>query len=165
MDTLIQIFGEGKELSILQMISRGIIIFLITLGLLRISGRRSFGLRHPLDNIIAITLGSILSRAIVGASPFLPVVLTSLVVVSLHRILGWLILRNQRIERTIQGRKILLYADDKFLDKNMERALTSKEDVMESVREATHSEQLNNIATVYMERNGKITIIKKHEDH
>jgi len=52
MNLLIQIFGEGKDLNALQMSSRGIVIFFIALILIRISGRRSFGVRTPLDNII-----------------------------------------------------------------------------------------------------------------
>ena len=164
MDIIIDIFGEGKELNLLQMVCRGIVIFLITLGLLRISGRRSFGLRNPLDNIIAITLGSLLSRAVVGVSPFIPVVCTCLAIVLLHRIIGWLIVHNEWMERKIEGEKILLYNGNHFLEENMKRALACREDVMESVRQVNHTEQLDEVQTAYMERNGQITIINKQGD-
>jgi hypothetical protein len=72
-----QIFGVGKDLTTLQMMSRTLIVFLLAGILIRLAGRRSFGLHAPLDNIITIMLGAVLSRAIVGASPFLPVIASS----------------------------------------------------------------------------------------
>lgn len=164
MDLLIKIFGEGKELNTLQMVSRGIVVFIIALLLLRISGRRSFGLRTPLDNIISITLGAVLSRAIAGVSPFVPVVITCLVVVSLHRILGWLIIRYKWLEQIMEGRKFLLFTDGKFIKETMDRALVQREDVMQGVRKTALTENMDKIKAVYMERNGEISAIKREED-
>jgi len=164
MDLLIKIFGEGKELNTLQMVSRGIVVFIIALLLLRISGRRSFGLRTPLDNIISITLGAVLSRAIAGVSPFVPVVITCLVVVSLHRILGWLIIRYKWLEQIMEGRKFLLFTDGKFIKETMDKALVQREDVMQGVRKTALTENMDKIKAVYMERNGEISAIKREED-
>ncbi|NNU33298.1 hypothetical protein HK413_02345 [Mucilaginibacter sp. S1162] len=47
MEILLKIFGEGKDLSALQMSCRGIVVFIIALALIRLSGRRSFGIRTP----------------------------------------------------------------------------------------------------------------------
>src|SRR5690242_20328750 len=105
MDLISQLFGEGKELTALQMSMRGIVIFVIALLLIRISGRRSFGLSAPFDNIITILLGAVLSRAVVGASPFWPVVVCCLVIVLLHRLLGLLVSKSERFASLIEGNK------------------------------------------------------------
>jgi len=86
MELLLKIFGESKDLNALQMSSRGVVIFIIAFLLIRISGRRSFGVRTPLDNIITISLGAIMSRAVVGASAFVPVIVCCFVIVFLHRV-------------------------------------------------------------------------------
>ncbi len=161
MDILIKIFGEGKELSTFQMSCRGIVIFIVTLALLRISGRRSFGLHNPLDNIIAITLGSVLSRAVVGVSPFIPVILTCLVIVLLHRALAWLIVHYASLGRAIEGRGIPLYENGVFLKKNMGRALASEEDILEGIRRSALTEDIDKIQKVYMERSGQVTVVTK----
>jgi uncharacterized membrane protein YcaP (DUF421 family) len=163
MELIITLFGEGKDLDTLQMSLRAAVVFIIALILIRISGRRSFGVRTPLDNIIAISLGAVLSRAIVGASPFVPVVVTCFVVVVIHRFLGWLIANNARIARLIEGDKILLYENDQYIEDNLKRALVCKEDVMQGIRKSALTDDISKIKKVYMERNGDISAIKKDQ--
>jgi len=161
MQILIDIFGEGKDLTLLQMTARGIVVFFLALLLIRLSGRRSFGMHMPLDNIISIMLGAILSRAVVGASGFLPVIGVSTAVVLLHRVIAWLSAHHKRISRLIEGEKILLFEEGKFLSQNMGRALVCEEDVIQGVRKSAVTEDLEKIGKIYIERNGEITAVKK----
>jgi uncharacterized membrane protein YcaP (DUF421 family) len=161
MDTLIEIFGLGKDLTIQQMCCRGISVFFIALILIRISGRRSFGVRTALDNIILILLGATLSRAVVGASPFVPVIATCLIIVLLHRIFGWSIVKSERLGKIVEGNKILLFHNDHFIKENMEKALVCKEDIMQGVRKSALTEDMSEIDKVYIERNGEISSVKK----
>ncbi|UAY53076.1 DUF421 domain-containing protein [Ferruginibacter albus] len=162
METLIELFGQGKDLTIIQMGNRGIIIFLFTLFLIRISGRRSFGIKTPLDNIIVILLGSVLARAIVGASPFIPIIITCLVIVLLHRIFGWAIVRYRPFAKLIEGEKILLFVKGSFIKENLNKALVCEEDVLQGIRESALTDDLQKIDKVYIERNGSISAIKKN---
>jgi uncharacterized membrane protein YcaP (DUF421 family) len=161
MELLLKIFGEGKDLNVLQMSCRGVVIFITAFLLIRISGRRSFGIRTPLDNIITISLGAIMSRAVVGASPFVPVIACCLVIVLMHRAFGWLIVHHRAFGRFVEGDKIPLFEQGKFIDKQMERGLVCKEDIMQGVRKAALTEDMERIEKVYMERNGEISAIKK----
>ncbi|HTD98500.1 MAG TPA: YetF domain-containing protein [Mucilaginibacter sp.] len=161
METLITLFGQGKDLNALQMSCRGIVVFIIALALIRISGRRSFGVRSPLDNIISISLGAVLSRAIVGASDFLPVIVTCFVIVLIHRLVGWLIAVSKPFGRFIEGEKILLFQDGVFLKEHMKKALVCQEDLMQGVRKSALTENMDLIQKVYMERNGEISAIRK----
>lgn len=161
MELFYQIFGEGKDLNALQMSSRGVVVFFIALLLIRISGRRSFGVRTPLDNIIVILLGAVLSRAVVGASPFVPVMICCFSIVALHRLFGWLIATSKSFGRVMEGNKILLYDNDQFKYEAMKRALVCEEDLMQGVRKSALTDDLSKIDKVYMERNGDISAIKK----
>ena len=161
MELIVTIFGEGKDLNALQMSSRGLVVFIIALVLIRISGRRSFGVRTPLDNIIGILLGAILSRAVVGASPFVPVIVCSLLVVILHRLFGWLIASSKNFGEVVEGNKILLFENGEFNAENMKKALVCQEDIMQGVRKSALTEDMSKIDHVYMERNGDISAIKK----
>lgn len=161
MKTLVEIFGEGKDLNILQMSCRGIVVFLIALVLIRISGRRSFGIRTPLDNIIVILLGAILSRAIVGASSFLSVVIVCFTIVIFHRFFSWLISHNEKFSEIMEGNKILLFNDGHFNRDKIHRALLCEEEIMQGVRKSALTDDLNKIDKIYIERNGEISVIKK----
>jgi uncharacterized membrane protein YcaP (DUF421 family) len=161
MELFLKIFGEGKDLNALQMSSRGIVMFFIALALIRLAGRRSFGVRTPLDNIITISLGAVMSRAIVGASAFVPVVTCCFVIVLLHRLFGWLIAHSKAFGKLIEGDKMVLFEQGKFREDAMKKALVCREDVMQGVRKSALTEDMTKIDTVYIERNGEISAIKK----
>ncbi|MDN3583462.1 DUF421 domain-containing protein [Mucilaginibacter flavus] len=161
MELLNKLFGEGKDLNALQMSDRAAVIFVIALILIRISGRRSFGVRTPLDNIITISLGAVMSRAIVGASDFVPVVVCCFVIVLLHRLFGWLIAHSKAFGRFIEGDKMVLFEKGRFNQEHMKDALVCEEDIMQGVRKSAMTEDMNKIEKVYMERNGEISSIKE----
>lgn len=161
METLTNIFGEGKDLSTIQMICRGIAVFFVAFALIRLSGRRSFGIHTAVDNIIVILLGATLSRGIVGASPFLPTIITCIVITAMHRLLGWLMVRNPKLAKFFEGDKIVLFENGKFKKDNMDRALVGEADVMQGIRRAAVTDDLEKIKAAYLERSGEISAVKK----
>lgn len=163
MDILSEIFGEGKNLSTLQTCARAIAIFLVTLALIRISGRRSFGMRSAYDNIIVILLGAILGRTVVGASEFFPTVSAAFVIVLMHRSFAWLAMSNKRFGHIIKGKKIILYENGSFHEKNMKRALLTEKEFYASLRKTTNLDSLETIKCAYMETNGEVSFVKTDE--
>lgn len=155
------LIGTSEELTAIQMSSRALIIFMLAYALLRISGRRSFRLHSPLDNVITILLGAVLSRAVVGASPFVPVVAASSTIVLLHRVLAWVTSIFPGTGRLFSGQKILLYNEGRFLAHNLKKGLVNKEEIMHRVRSIRQSNDLSKIDSIYMEKDGEITVINK----
>lgn len=161
MEAIIQIFGEGENQTAFQMSLRAAVIFIITLILLRIAGRRSFGMKSPFDNIIVILLGAILSRAVVGASEFFSTVASATVIAVLHRAAAWLGALNLRFGTLIKGEKIVLFSNGHLNHDNMRRALISESDLYASLRADMHVENFDEIDSAYMEINGQISFVKK----
>ena len=161
MKILIELFGQGKDLSIIQMCIRAITIFIIALLLIRISGRRSFGMHTPLDAIITIILGAVLSRAIVGASPFIATITSCGCLVLFHRLCGWLTAHYQTIKNITEGKSILLFEHGNFIKQHMEKALVCEEDIMRGVRKTALTEDLRMIEKIYLEATGEISVVKK----
>jgi uncharacterized membrane protein YcaP (DUF421 family) len=161
MQWIVEIFGTGKDLTVGQMSARTVVVFIIALILIRISGRRSFGLHTPLDNIITIILGAVMSRAIVGASDFLPVIASSAVLVFIHRFLAYFMVHHPGISRLISGEKMALFEKGEFVEHNLDRAQISREDILQEVRKNALTENLDSIGKIYIERNGEVNCVRK----
>ncbi len=63
-------WGVNENISPLEIAARSAVMFLIALLLMRMAGMRPFGKGEPFDNIITFLIGGILSRGVVGATPF-----------------------------------------------------------------------------------------------
>lgn len=161
MDTIEMVFGQGKDLSVINMGCRAIILYFITLLLIRISGMRTFGQQSAFDMIIVITMGALLSRPIVGASAFLPTVFAGLILALLHRTIAWLTMKSKRLRKIFKGEEMSLYKDGKINLKNLNRCMISEGDLMASVRLHANLDSLVEVKEARMERTGEISIIKK----
>ncbi|MBS1659535.1 MAG: DUF421 domain-containing protein [Bacteroidetes bacterium] len=161
MDIIYSIFGQGRDLTAFQMVSRSIVSFFLTLILIRVAGIRTFGKKSAFDNVIVIMLGSIFSRVVVGASPFIGTTLACLTFVLIHRILAWVSLYNETIGRWIKGDAISLYANGCPNDRNLRQARISEKDLLESVRQRLNEDTLDNVEEIVQERNGDISVIRK----
>lgn len=161
MDLMIRIFGEGKDLNALNMGCRALVLYFIMLLFIRISGTRTFGKKTAFDNIIAITIGALLSRIVVGASAFFPTVTAGFVLVMVHRALAWASLHHKWIDRLIKGSERILYKQGKIEQENLDKSLMSRGDLMESVRINSNLNDLEAINEARLERTGEISIIKK----
>jgi uncharacterized membrane protein YcaP (DUF421 family) len=162
MELIHQIFGEGKDLTALQMTCRAVVIFLVTLILIRISGMRSFGMKSAFDNIIVIMLGAIMSRPVVGASAFMPTIAAGLTIAVVHRLLAWIGFHNKGINHAIRGSFFNLFKDGKFNDDSLRKCNLTVEEVMGHVRADIHDDKLENVREINMERSGQLSIIKKN---
>ena len=161
MGLLLAIFGEGKDLSSLQMGMRAGAVFFATLVAIRISGRRSFGQRSPFDYVVAVLLGAMLSRVIVGASPAVPTLVASFVIVLIHRALAWACVRSQRLESLVVGKERELFRDGQFNERQMLAALITRADLLETVRTELGMQSLEKVSIATLERNGEISLIRK----
>lgn len=160
MTPLIAVFGSGQDLDSLQMAARAAAAFIGALVCIRISGRRSFGQRSPFDYVVAILLGATLSRVIVGASPAIPTVAASLVIVLLHRALAWCCLRSPMLERLVGGAERELYREGRFDEKQMAAALITRTDLLETARQQLGSNDLSGVRAAMLERNGEISLLR-----
>ena len=162
MQTIYDLFGQGQNLTSLQMSLRAVVIFFITLILLRYTGMRVFGIKSAFDTCVMIMLGAVLSREVVGASPFIATVAASAALVVVHRLIARISVSNQFLSHLVKGKPLSLYKDGILNDKNLKRCALSYGDVIEEVRINMSQNNLDNIEEIFMERTGKISVIKKN---
>lgn len=161
MEMMDELFGHGTDLNTLQMTVRAIVIFFVALLLIRFTGMRVFGIKTAFDTCVIIMLGAVLSRAVVGASPFIPTIVASAALVITHKIIARLSVNNQRISHLVKGKPLSIYKDGILNEKNMKRCALSFGDIMEEIRLILNNNSLENIDEIIMERTGEISVIEK----
>jgi|SRR5690242_304429 uncharacterized membrane protein YcaP (DUF421 family) len=161
MEMMDELFGHGTDLNTLQMTVRAIVIFFVALLLIRFTGMRVFGIKTAFDTCVIIMLGAVLSRAVVGASPFIPTIVASAALVITHKIIARLSVNNQRISHMVKGKPLSIYKDGILNEKNMKKCALSFGDVMEEIRLILNNNSLENIDEIIMERTGEISVIEK----
>lgn len=153
-----QMIGTSSDLSIFQMSVRAILVFVLTLLLLRLSGRRSLDHRSAFDLCITVLLGAVLSRAIVGASPFFPTLCASAIIVLLHRAIALLSIWSVSFEKIVSGSARILVENGRVNRHQMLAGLISNTDLLEAINKKTGHPELSSAAKVVLERNGEITV-------
>jgi uncharacterized membrane protein YcaP (DUF421 family) len=154
-------WGINENITPLEIMARSAVMFIIALALIRMAGMRPFGKGESFDQIITFLIGAILSRGIVGATPFFSTVASVLVIILIHKLFSKLSIYNRLIGKLTKGNSYLLYKDGNFVKENMNKANISDNDIYEELRLQCKSEEMDNIKEIYLERTGKISFINK----
>jgi uncharacterized membrane protein YcaP (DUF421 family) len=156
-------WGINENISPLEIAARSAVMFLIALLLMRMAGMRPFGKGEAFDNIITFLIGGILSRGVVGATPFFSTVMSMVVIILIHKLLAKLSIYSKWFGAKVKGEKVLLYRDGNFLKQNMDRVNITEHDILEDLRINLQANSLEKIQEAYMERTGEISFVTKEE--
>lgn len=157
-DELLGLKDEG--LGWYQMALRAIIAYFAVLLMIRFGNKRFLGKLTSYDIILAIILGSIVSRGITGASPLVATLVTALILVLLHGFLSFGALKFDFISKLLKGSKRTLIEDGKMDKKAMKQSRITEDDIMMEARK-NGVLKLQEIKCAYLERSGDISIIRK----
>ena len=158
---LLGLGAEPKDLTFTQVSLRGIIIFLITLVMVRLSSKRSLAEKTAFDAILLVILASILSRAINGTAGFFTSIGGGFVLVFLHRFFAWLGCRSHAFGKLIKGCPEIIVENGEPALAMMRRNLISQHDLEEDLRLEAKTEEFADIQVARIERSGDISFIKK----
>jgi uncharacterized membrane protein YcaP (DUF421 family) len=131
---VLALMGEGDHLTWWQGAVRAFVVFLSTWLLLRVAGRRAFAQKTAFDLCVVLLLGAVLSRAIIGATAFATAFAASLVLVLMHRAVGWLSSRYAAFDRITGGYAIDLIEDGEVDRSRIAQAMVSEEDLKANLR-------------------------------
>ena len=85
-----------------------------------------------------------------------------LVLVLLHRGVALLSALSRRFDDFVNGREVELVSDGKLDRAAMRKALVSRSNLEEAMRQKLGSTDLSRVERVLLERDGKITVIGRH---
>lgn len=159
MDWMHQWIGtQGEDIGVWQMSLRGVVIFLAGLLLVRLASTRAFGRWNALDIILAVIVGSNLSRALTGSAPFAPTLVATFVLVVLHALLARAVVRWPALSAFAKGKPSQIVFEGECDEAALRRHGLGRGDLESALRAAGH-EDLDRVRSVWLERNGDITVI------
>jgi uncharacterized membrane protein YcaP (DUF421 family) len=160
-----RLWGDGEKLGALAMGTRALVMFFVVLVLVRLSGARTFGKKTAFDNAVVIMLGAVAARGIVGASPFGSAVAAGSVLAGVHWVLARLCVKQDWLGSLLKGERVELYSEGRFITQNLVRTNISKKDLLESHRLETQESDLSPDEEAFLERNGRISFVKRTPPH
>jgi uncharacterized membrane protein YcaP (DUF421 family) len=163
-DAYLRLFGPDghpTQLTFLQIVLRGLIIFIAGLAMVRVGDRRSLAQKTAFDALFIVLLGSMLSRAINGTGPFLLTIAASVGLMIIHRVCAWLAQRYHPFGKIVKGQNVPLVRAGKIDWEAMRKSLVSKHDLEEDLRLTAKTENISQIELANLERSGDISFIKK----
>ncbi len=147
--------------SLLEMVVRGTIMYLLVFVLLRLMLKRQIGGIGPSDVLVIVLLAEVAGPAF--AADYRSVTEGAVVVVTLlfwTYAVEWLGQRFPFFERLIREPKVKLIANGRMLHRNMRAELVTVDELMAQLREKG-MEDCKGVAAAYMEADGRISVIKK----
>ncbi|HEY0213001.1 MAG TPA: YetF domain-containing protein [Paenirhodobacter sp.] len=137
---------------------RGVIMYALVTGLMRVSGKRAMGQFTPFDMILLILIGNAVQNGINGGDNSLTgAMIMATTLVALNWMVAWGSARSRRVRWIFEGKPTLLAENGQIDHRTLRRQLVSVDDFLNAMRIAG----CNDIARVKratLEPNGHITI-------
>lgn len=164
LSTLGNLVGIGDDsLSVVQMSLRAAVVFVIAVVLVRISKRRFMSRGSAFDLLLAVVLGSIVSRVITGDAPFFAGLAAALTLVAMHWLFSALGFRWHRFSVLVKGEPRVLVRDGRMNPTEMRASHITEGDLWEDLRGNGVSD-LSDVAEARLERNGEISVIQRDQE-
>jgi uncharacterized membrane protein YcaP (DUF421 family) len=160
MEPLHIVFGDSNnDISWWQMCARAVVVFAYGLALVRLSGPRIFGKWGALDLVVALVIGSNLSRTLTGNAPLIPTLAASTLLVVLHWLLSSIAVRSRWFSRVVEGKPVTLGQQGQVDEQALRRAGITLADLHEALR-GCGLETPEGTRKIVLESSGNISVLK-----
>jgi uncharacterized membrane protein YcaP (DUF421 family) len=161
---LLGLHAEANSITAAQVAARAVLVFCAALAMLRVAGPRTFGRGTAFDLVLKITLGSLLSRAVMAASPLWSTLLACAIFVGLHRLMAVAAYHYEGFGWLIKGKSTQLAEEGQLLRDQMRQSDITEKELLEGLRETASTSSLDQVESMYLERSGKISVVKKQSE-
>lgn len=144
-----------------QFVLRAAIVYVVLLGMLRLSGKRSAGQFTPFDMILVVLLGNAVQNSLLGEDvSLLGGLILAATLIGLNWLVGLVSSRSRRVDRLVEGVPVLLARNGQVYREVLKREMITESDFDEAMRQADCAKH-ENIQLALLETNGKISIVTR----
>lgn len=160
METIRALIGPDESAEPWQICIRAVVIFAFGVLCVRLAGRRTFSQSTPLDIVVALVVGSNLSRIMTGKASFFGGLAATLIIVILHRLLAMATLRWNVIAKVLKCAPTPLVQDGKPDRQTMDRHGIAMADLEEGLR-LEQVRRCEEVELAMLEPSGRISVVRK----
>jgi uncharacterized membrane protein YcaP (DUF421 family) len=150
---------QGEEIKVMQMGLRAVIVYVVTVAIVRLGKKRFMGGSTAFDVILGIMLGSIVSRAITGNAPFFGALAASVVLLAMHWLFSSIAVRFHGFGWLIKGAPAVLVRNGEIDWEAMRKTHMTEHDLWQDLRVRGISD-LSEVSEARMERGGQLSVLK-----
>lgn len=141
---------------------RGVAVYIILLGMMRLAGKRSFGEMSAFDVVVLTLVGGTLRTSIIGPdTSFLGALISVAGILAMDRGLAWICTRSASVNRLVEGWPTILARTGERMPQSLRRC-NLPEAVFDRALHTAGLEDEATVTTARLEPNGKITLVRKH---
>ena len=155
-----ELIGPDQGADTQQLCVRALLLFVFGIICIRVAGRRTFAQYSPLDIIVALIVGSNISRVMTGKADVFPACSATLVLVILHRLIAMASMRWGWLAWLVKARPIRVIENGQVDSAALRRANLSEDDLDEAIR-MEQFELPSDVRLGTLEGSGKLSIIPK----
>ncbi|MUV13295.1 DUF421 domain-containing protein [Noviluteimonas gilva] len=147
-----------------EYVLRAVVVYVVLLGMIRISGKRTMGQFTPFDVLLIVLLGNAVQNALLGKDTSLVGgLLLAAVLITLNWSTGFLAARSRKAEKLIEGAPVILACDGELYADVLRRELVSKNDFDEALRQAGEL-TMEDVRYAILETDGRISVVPRKKD-
>jgi uncharacterized membrane protein YcaP (DUF421 family) len=150
---------DNKDINFWQMSLRAVVVFILSVIMIRIGHKRFMGKNTALDVMLGIIFGSVVSRAITGNAPFFPTLAASLTLVLMHWLFSFIAFHWSWFGDVAKGKIGLLVKEGEIQWDEMKSSHITEDDLCEAMRNQGEEPDIRRIKSAHLERNGDISVI------
>jgi uncharacterized membrane protein YcaP (DUF421 family) len=147
----------------MDIVGRGVVVFLFLYLLMRVLGRRELSTLEPFDLILLIILGDAVQQGLTQDDYSLTGAMLAVGTIGiLQLVTSYVNFRFPRLRTLLDGQPIVILQDGKPIEKNLRRERLTVDDLADAARKGGIA-KLDDVAWAVMETSGTISFIKKSD--
>ncbi|MBK1441583.1 DUF421 domain-containing protein [Parapedobacter sp. ISTM3] len=148
----------------LEVVFRTAFMFIVVMAVLRLSGKRGVRQLSVFELAIILSLGSAAGDPMFYDDvAIVPTVLVCATAIGLYRLITWLMTKNERFERLLEGQPVYIVEDSILIIKDEAKDSLSKDEFFAELRDKG-VEHLGQVRAAILETNGSMSVFFYPED-
>jgi uncharacterized membrane protein YcaP (DUF421 family) len=150
------------QVGVLELIIRGVVVYVALLVLLRFIGKKHVGELSPFDLVVLLIISETVDGSLIGDDRSLTGgLISAATLVVVVQLVGYFTWRFRKFEKVVDGVPQVLVRHGKIRNKVLDVEQVTRAELLEAMRQEGCS-ALTNIRFAILETDGSITLAKRH---